>query len=116
VKAAHRAFFRFVSRVMVDSSEPEFALLYGPPLLFPFAVDKETHWSVELASEWAPGGAVLSHDDAIRVEYPRVADVLDVFAEVIEAGSFETVAEGRLVLSDEAERRGFELTRVAGIQ
>ena len=88
--------------------EPGLTFLYGPPLLFPFAVDKETHWSVELASEWAPGGAVLSHDDAIRVEYPSVADVLDVFAEVIEAGAFETLPEGRLVLRDEAERAARE--------
>jgi hypothetical protein len=79
--------------------------LYGPPLLFPFAVDKETWWSVELASEWALGGNVLSHDDAIRVEYPSVADVLDAFAEVIEIGAFERAAEGRIVLTDEAERR-----------
>lgn len=46
----------------------------------------------------------LSHDDAIRVEYPSVADLLDAFAEVIEAGAFERAAEGRIVLADEAER------------
>src|SRR5687767_13649393 len=46
----------------------------------------------------------LSHDDAIRVEYPSVADLLAAFAEVIEAGAFERAAEGRIVLADEAER------------
>jgi len=46
----------------------------------------------------------LSHDDAIRVEYPSVADLLDAFTEVIEAGAFERAAEGRIVLADEAER------------
>ena len=53
----------------------------------------------------SPGGTLLSHDDAIRVEYPGVADLLDAFAEVIDTGAYERVAEGRIVLADAAERR-----------
>ena len=49
-----------------------YPLLYGPPLLFPFALAGETRWSVELRSERAPGGMLFSHGEAIQVEYRRV--------------------------------------------
>ena len=82
-----------------------YPLLYGPPLLFPFALAGETRWSVELRSERAPGGMLFSHGEAIHVEYPSVTALVDAFAELIEIGAFERGLEGHILLSDAAERR-----------
>jgi hypothetical protein len=90
-------------RQVLESAYP---LLYGPPLLFPFALLSETRFSVELGTRRTRGGTVLSHEVAtIDVEYPSVADLIDVFAELVEAGSFERRPEGRILLDDSAERR-----------
>jgi hypothetical protein len=40
--------------------DPQYAMVFGPPLLFPIARHSETQWSVELRSGWGPGGAVFS--------------------------------------------------------
>jgi hypothetical protein len=85
--------------------EVGYPLVYGPPLLFPFAVAGETRWSVELRTDGEPGGTIFSHGEAIHVEYPSVTALVDAFAELIEIGAFERGAEGHILLSDAAERR-----------
>jgi hypothetical protein len=96
--------------------EPAIALLFGPPLLFPIARHAESQWSVELETGSTPGGTLFSHADVIGVEYPSFAHVIDVYAEMIEAGEFETTGDGRrALLSHEGEqRRREERLRVAG--
>lgn len=85
--------------------DPQFAMVFGPPLLFPIARHSETQWSVELRSEWTPGGAVFSHDDDMRVEYGSFAEMIDVYAELVEEGEFERGYEDRGRLSLDGERR-----------
>jgi len=69
--------------------EPGVRLLYGPPLLFPIAADHVYQASIELVSEWGPGGSVFSQGDELRFEYASLTDVLDVYAELVEEGLFE---------------------------
>jgi hypothetical protein len=69
--------------------DPEVFPLYGPPLLFPIARTSGDQWSIELASEWTAGGIVFSHDDfTMRIEYPSFSDLIDVYADLLEAGQF----------------------------
>lgn len=85
----------------------EFPLLFGPPLLFPIARHSGDQLSVELVSRWGPGGAVFSQPtgaDSLRLEYASVADLLEVYAELIEEGRFERWDNGRGALSYEDER------------
>ena len=84
--------------------EPGFALLYGPPLLFPIARHSETQWSIELASEWGAGGAVFSHDDGHRLEYASFGELIEVYAELIEEREFVLLDAGRASLTLAGER------------
>lgn len=85
--------------------EPEFADLFGPPLLFPIARHSETQWSIELATPWGDGGTIFSHDDGIRVEYPSFGDLVEVYAEMVEAREFVRDAGGGATLQLAGERR-----------
>lgn len=84
---------------------PDFAMVFGPPLLFPIARHSETQWSVELRTEWGAGGAVFSHDADMRVEYGSFAEMIDVYAELVEEREFERGHDGRAILSLDGERR-----------
>jgi hypothetical protein len=83
--------------------EPDVVYLFGPPLLFPIARISGDQWSVELVSEWSEGGTVFSHELEHRVEYPSLADLVEVYAELLEEGAFELRA-GRAGLLLEPER------------
>ena len=91
--------------------EPDIFPFYGPPLLFPIARISGDQWSVELGTRWSDGGIVLSHaDGALRLEYPSLTDLLDVYAELLEEGRYvrrETVdgAYGSLNRDDELEKQ-----------
>jgi hypothetical protein len=87
--------------------DPQFFPLYGPPLLFPIARISGDQWSVELASRWSEGGVVFSHGDwTIRIEYPSLSDLLDVYAELLEEGRFVRAnGYGALHREDEQERQ-----------
>jgi hypothetical protein len=58
---------------------------------------------VELVSEWSEGGTVFSHELGHRIEYPSFADLVEVYAELLEEGAFE-VRGGRAGLLLEPER------------
>ena len=85
--------------------EPGFAGLFGPPLLFPIARHAETQWSIELRSEWAAGGIVISHLDDMQIEYPSFADLVDVYAELVEDGAYLTGAQPSLLADEERKRQ-----------
>jgi hypothetical protein len=93
--------------------QPEFAHLFGPPLLFPIARISERQWSVELASEWSDGGTVFSHDAEHRVEYPAFADFVEVYAELVEEGAFEDQGSRRGLLLEREEAKQEERLRAA---
>ena len=86
--------------------EVGYPLVYGPPLLFPFAVAGETRWSVELRTD-GPNRAGRSSRTARRSTSSTrsVTALVDAFAELIEIGAFERGPEGHILLSDAAERR-----------
>jgi len=84
---------------------PASPLLFGPPLLFPIARHSETQWSIELATPWGDGGTIFSHDDGIRVEYPSFGDLVEVYAEMVEAREFVRDAGGGATLQLAGERR-----------
>ena len=83
--------------------QPDLAYLYGPPLLFPIARISGDQWSVELVTEWCEGGTVFSHEVEHRIEYASFSDLVEVYAELLEAGAFE-VRGGRAGLLLEPER------------
>ncbi|HLE99202.1 MAG TPA: hypothetical protein VI540_04840 [Gaiellaceae bacterium] len=85
--------------------DPDVYMPFGPPFLFPIARHAETQWSAELASEWCEGGTVFSCPVDIEIEYPSFADLIDVYAELLEEGEFERGYGGRATLSLEGERR-----------
>lgn len=85
--------------------EPEFAMVFGPPLLFPIARHAETQWSVELRSQWAAGGVVVSHLDDMEVEYPTFADLLDVYAELVEEGAYLPDEDRPALLGEDEQRK-----------
>jgi hypothetical protein len=82
-------------------------LLFGPPLLFPFARDGEDQWSIELAGRsWAGGRVVAQPCGELRIAYPNVADLLEVYAELIEERRFaRNGGHGTLDRDDELERQ-----------
>jgi hypothetical protein len=85
----------------------EVPLLFGPPLLFPIARSSGDQWSIELASRWSAGGAVVSQPtgmDAWRIEYATFTELLEVYAELLEEGRFERWDNGRGSFSLEDER------------
>jgi hypothetical protein len=88
-----------------SQNRDEAGLLFGPPLLFPIARSSGDQWSIELASEWGPGGTVFSHEDGSRIEYPSFTDLVAVYAELVEEGDFVRGAEGRADLALAGERR-----------
>jgi hypothetical protein len=96
--------------------DPEIFPLYGPPLLFPIARISGDQWSIELASEWTAGGIVFSHGDfEMRIEYPSFNDLIDVYADLLEAGHFVRQENGEgsyawLHREDEQQRRQAKLT------
>jgi enamine deaminase RidA (YjgF/YER057c/UK114 family) len=85
--------------------EPDFALVFGPPLLFPIARHAETQWSVELRSQWSVGGGIFSHDDDIRVEYPTFADLVDVYAELVKEGAYLPDEHRPALLREEEQQK-----------
>ena len=90
------------------NNEPEFAGLFGPPLLFPIAQISGEQWSVELASEWSEGGPVFSYEiaPAHRIEYPAFVDLVEVYAELVEGRAFEVFGEHHsLLLEPEQEKQ-----------
>jgi hypothetical protein len=96
-----------------QNRDPAFLPFYGPPLLFPFARISADQWSVELMSDWSTGGTVFSHDgESIRVEYPSLSDLLEVYAELLEEGRFvrRKTGYGSLDRDAEQERRQARLT------
>jgi hypothetical protein len=88
------------------NNEPEFAGLFGPPLLFPIARISGDQWSVELASEWSEGGPVFTHEAGHRIEYPAFVDLVEVYAELVEGRAFEVFGEHHsLLLEPEQEKQ-----------
>jgi hypothetical protein len=96
--------------------DPEIPPLYGPPLLFPIARISGDQWSIELTSEWTAGGIVFSHgDSAIRIEYPSFSDLIEVYADLLEAGHFDRQESGEgfyawLHREDEQQRQEAKIT------
>ena len=88
--------------------EPAFRLVFGPPLLFPISVDHTYQRSVELSDDSGPGGTVFDHDDAIRIEYATFADLVETWAELIEAGRFIRF-DGHGVVDDPSVEREHHL-------
>jgi hypothetical protein len=93
----------------------EAPLLFGPPLLFPLARISGDQWSIELASAHCAGGIVVSHGDVgpITVEYPSFLDLVEVYAELLEEGRFESRSEGHATFGREDERQKQELRLAA---
>ena len=83
------------------------SFLFGPPLLFPFARDGEEQWSIELAGGACAGGRVVAQPcSELRIVYPSVADLLEVYAELLEERRFGRNGDhGALDLDDERERQ-----------
>jgi hypothetical protein len=95
----------------------EAPLLFGPPLLFPIARISGDQWSIELVSRWSPGGTVFSQDtgaDAHRIEYASFSNLLEVYAELIEEGSFRRWDNGLGSLNSDAELAKQEARLAAG--
>lgn len=78
---------------------------FGPPLLFPVARHAETQWSVELQSEWAAGGVVVSHLDDMRLEYPSFTDLVEVYAEIVEERAYLPGPQPALLHAVEQEKQ-----------
>jgi hypothetical protein len=69
--------------------EPGSFPLFGPPLLFPFARQGEDQWSIELAGGSCAGGRVVAQPcGELRIAYPNVADLVEVYAELVEERRF----------------------------
>jgi hypothetical protein len=97
--------------------DPEIFPLYGPPLLFPIARDSGDQWSIELASKWTVGGIVFSqhHFAVLRIEYPSFRDLLDVYADLLEAGHFvrSESGEGDYAFLDREDERERQEAKIA---
>jgi hypothetical protein len=86
------------------NNRPEFANLFGPPLLFPIARICDHQWSIELASEWSEDGTVFSLDAEHEIEYPAFVDLVEVYGELVEEGAFEPSGPSLHVLLYDPER------------
>ncbi len=86
----------------------EFSVPLRPPVLF-FVIgyDSHVHRSIELTSKWDGGGTILRwawDEEAFRIAYRSIADLLDVVSELVSAGRFERYGD-ELHVSEEAEEK-----------
>jgi hypothetical protein len=64
--------------------------LFGPPLLFPIARKSESQCSIELSDGERRGGVVVDYGDfSHHLLYPTFTDLVEAYAELVEAGEFE---------------------------
>ena len=98
-------------------TEEEAPGLYGPPLLFPVARDHSEQTSIELADPWRPGGVVVESGLGVcRLLYPTFTDLVEVYAELVEAGRFELRGLQAWVDRDAEDELQDERWRASGLE